>query len=58
MTGGLLEHREWSISLNMEKNNSPRTVTEYEANITNEAGYWMAFHKEGLGIRQECLDEG
>jgi len=56
-TGGFFEHREWPLRKAMESHKSMRAVFEYEANYTNAAGYWMAFHEAALSLRQDELEE-
>eukprot|EP00737_Agarophyton_chilense_P003788 gb/GEZJ01004540.1/.p3 GENE.gb/GEZJ01004540.1/~~gb/GEZJ01004540.1/.p3 ORF type:complete len:143 (-),score=23.78 gb/GEZJ01004540.1/:3228-3656(-) len=39
----------------MEKHTSMRPVSKYEANYSNAAGYWMAFHEAAIALREESL---
>lgn len=57
-SGGFFEHRDWPERRFMEKHASLRGVYEYEANYTNAAGYWMAFHEAAIDLRQEKFDAG
>lgn len=53
--GGFFPHMSWDLRVDLEKQASMRPIAQYECNYVNATGYWLAFNKAAISLRQEAF---